>query len=245
MCSQIDFTFGIITNGSSDNFLCQIIDSIKIQNIPNYEIIIVGNTNIKQEDDTVIIIPFDETIKPAWITRKKNIIAQKAKYPYIVFLHDYIMFMDGWYDGFLKFKQLNEDFDVISNVIINYNNTRFRDWAIFPEFLKGNYGVTPHKNADKIINHGCLLPYDFQSNKDLNKYIYYSGGYFIVKKSFILEHPLDEKLSWGQGEDVLWCCETGKNTIFKFNKYSNVKLMKQKPCPYWQKELKDINLFVH
>lgn len=66
----MDFTFGIITTGEYDNFILDIIESIVKNNIPNYEIIIIGNTKIK-EMDNIKILYFDETIKSGWITRKK------------------------------------------------------------------------------------------------------------------------------------------------------------------------------
>ena len=84
----MDFTFGIITSGEYDNFIIQIIESILNNNIPNYEIIIVGNTKLK-ETDKLKILYFDETIRTSWITRKKNIIIWNAKYENIVLLHDY------------------------------------------------------------------------------------------------------------------------------------------------------------
>ena len=68
----MNFTFGIITTGNSDDNLNLIIDSIESQNISEYEIIIIGNSNVNRKN--TFIIPFDETIKDAWITRKKNLI---------------------------------------------------------------------------------------------------------------------------------------------------------------------------
>ena len=50
----MDFTFGIITDGNSDNFIKLIIESIIRNNIPNYEIIIVGNTCIIPNDKITI-----------------------------------------------------------------------------------------------------------------------------------------------------------------------------------------------
>jgi hypothetical protein len=98
----MDFTFGIITNGDNDNFITQIIESIIKNNIPNYEIIIVGNTKIKRTDK-IDIFYFNENIKSGWITRKKNIVVRNAKYENIVLMHDYVKLGDNWYEGFLKF----------------------------------------------------------------------------------------------------------------------------------------------
>ena len=98
----MDFTFGIITDGSSDDFIIKIIASIEEQQIPNYEIIIVGNSKITPTTH-LKVIEFDESIKNKWITRKKNIICEEAQYENIVLMHDYISLDTGWYKGFLKF----------------------------------------------------------------------------------------------------------------------------------------------
>ena len=70
------FTFGIITSGIDDR-IGRIIDSIESLNIPKYEIIIVGNCNLKRTNTR--IIPFDEDIKSKWITKKKNIITTNTR----------------------------------------------------------------------------------------------------------------------------------------------------------------------
>jgi len=65
----MNVTFGIITAGNNDHILSTVIESIIKQNIPYYEIMIVGNTSISHE--SVKKIEFDESIRPNWITRKK------------------------------------------------------------------------------------------------------------------------------------------------------------------------------
>jgi hypothetical protein len=54
----MEFTFGIITNGNNDTFLNKIIQSIINNNIPKYEIIIVGNTSIKS-NNTISVFYFN------------------------------------------------------------------------------------------------------------------------------------------------------------------------------------------
>jgi hypothetical protein len=102
----MDFTFGIITDGSNDILLEKLIESIIFQNIKTYEIIIVGNT--KLTNSNIIIIPFDESVHSSWITRKKNIIASTAKYENIVLLK-YIHLINH-----LKFNSFNESISISS-----------------------------------------------------------------------------------------------------------------------------------
>jgi hypothetical protein len=205
----MDFTFGIITGGN-DFMINEIIDSIEKELIPNYEILIVGVSNITRKN--VRVINFDENSRPSWITKKKNIITNESKYENIVYLHDYIKLIDGWYQGQLK---SGDNFHVRMDKIINNNGERFRDWSIWPH--NGN-------NMDQFIGRDCLIPYNMTH---LSKYMYISGSYWIAKKSVMIEFPLDENLSWGHGEDVLWSKKIREKYDFNMNINSSVFIMKK------------------
>jgi len=207
------FTFGIITDGNSEDNLNKVIDSIESQNIKEYQIIIVGNSYISR--DNTFIIPFNETIRPSWITRKKNLITVNSRYENIVYTHDYVVFESDWYKGFLQF---GEDFNVCMNKFVNPDNSRFRDWVIWPH--NDNF-------MDDIVlpNRECLIPYDITH---LSKYMYISGTYWVAKKSTMMEFPLNENLSWGQGEDVFWSKQVRQKYDFSINQFSTVKSLKFK-----------------
>ena len=55
-------------------------------------------------------------------------------YENIVYMHDYIVLDDNWYNGFLNY---GNNFDIIVNKIINSDGSRFRDWILNVHFLKG------------------------------------------------------------------------------------------------------------
>ena len=115
-------------------------------------------------------------IVPGWITKKKNIITQNAKYENIVYMHDYFMFDKNWYNGFLKF---GNNWDVCMNTIINIFGERFRDWVCWDKNDKQNH----RKN----------VPYNFSGKK-----VFISGSYWVAKKSLMIKEPLDESfLAWG------------------------------------------------
>lgn len=229
------FTFGIITAGGYDNFIIQIIESIKKNNIPNYEIIIVGNTTIK-EIDNIKVLYFNENIKPGWITKKKNIIVLNAKYENIVLLHDYVKLCDNWYEGFLKF---GDNFDFCITKITNADGKRFRDYTLFPyevDYL--NIFYSPGKDIDNYFNNYCLLPYNFVNNTKTNKYMYISGTYYIIKKTVAVNNLLNENLVHGRGEDVEYSKRLHmKGHIIKCNFNSDVVLLKQKNSIDWEKEI--------
>jgi len=231
----MDFTFGIITDGNFDNFIEIIINSIINNNIPNYEIIIVGNSQLNNTDK-IKIIKFNENIKPGWITKKKNVISLNAKYENIVMLHDYVSLQDDWYDGFLKY---GNNFHWCVTKITNNDGTRFRDYTLFPyevDYLNIDY--SPGKDIDQYFNENCLLPYDFINNINTNKYMYISGAYYIIKKNIATKFLLDENLVHCKGEDVEYSKRLHENgIIIKCNKYSSVVLLKQKNPIHWEKEI--------
>jgi len=228
-------TFGIITNskhhGSTDQNerLSTMISSIQSQNIPNYEIIIVGDYNTNEPNCKCI--EFDETIKPAWITRKKNIIAQKAKYDIIVYLHDYIFLDKNWYNGWQNFSF--DNWDVGMNIVINKDETRFRDWVVFQ--FDGNLGPNGAWQNNLPKGRNCIIsPYlpDYSYNQTKNMYI--SGSYFIVKKHIMLAEPFDEDFVWGQPEDIEWSFERVLPKYqYVMNTQSAVRLLHYKD-PVWK-----------
>ena len=231
----MDFTFGIITDGNSDNFIKLIIESIIRNNIPNYEIIIVGNTCIIP-NDKITIYKFNENVKTGWITKKKNIIAFKAKYDNIVMLHDYVILTDNWYKGFLNY---GNDFDWCVTKIVNNNGKRFRDYTLFPykvDYLNINY--SPGDDIDRYFNNNCLLPYDFVNTIKTNKYMYISGAYYIIKKHIATNFLLNEELVHCKGEDVEYSKRLHENNIIiKCNIFSSVALLKYKASIDWEKEI--------
>jgi len=162
----MNFTFGIVTSGLDERVQI-VIDSIEKLNIPEYEVIIVGNSNVQRDRTTVI--PFNENERPAWITKKKNLITQHAKYENVVYAHDYIYYKEDWYRGWLEY---GDDYKVCMNRILNGDGTRYRDWCIWPH--NGNYvdGLCTRQR-------GCLLPYDMTH---LSKYLYFSGAYWWVRR---------------------------------------------------------------
>lgn len=178
------FTFGIITGGGQNAYIHRIIDSIEEEGIPEYEIIVVGAFHYPREHTQVI--EFDEkTNPPLWITRKKNTIAQLAKYETIVFLHDYICLEKGWYNGFLQFQKETPDWDVVMCKIKEHTGERAIDWMGLPNDPK--YG-------------NVLLPYEYSNPKGM----YIPGNFFVAKKELLLLNPLDESRGWMDGEDIEW-----------------------------------------
>jgi hypothetical protein len=192
----MNFSFGITTDYSDQNRLNEIISSIRSLQIPNYEILIIGGQKPEDKQDVNHIF-FDESQKSGWVTRKKNTLAQAAKYDNVVIFHDYYVFEKDWYKNFLEF---GDDWDVCSNAQYLITGKRhFTDWVvwdspIFPRYTALNYDDWSH-----------------------TKYMYQSGGYFIVKKQFMEKCPLNEDMMWGSAEDVEWSLRMREIANWKCN----------------------------
>lgn len=220
---DLAFTFGIITDCSPDSCkrLPVIIDSIRRLHIPEYQIIIVGQADkirklpyLGPEEPHLEVIDFDETVKKSWITKKKNLITQHAKYENIVYQHDYIIYDSNWYSGWQKF---GDNFKACMNPITNVNGNRYRDWSIFPDIFFDD--VKAYSGFEKLE---CLLPYEEIS---LSRWMYFSGGYWVAKKSVMEEFPLNENLGWGEGEDALWSYHFRQKYQFSINAHSTVRIL--------------------
>ena len=192
--SNKDWSFCITTDYSNLKRLSEIRHSIRELNIPNYEILFIGEKDLSKNrfrSPDVRYIYFDESVRPGWITKKKNILANAAQYENLVMMHDYHVFDPDWYRNFLDF---TEDWDICSCQQRFITGDRVpMDWSLW----------------DKP---GCGrawgLDYD---NWGETQYMYLAGAFFIVKRDVMLKEPLNEDLLWNQEEDVEWSLRVRNN----------------------------------
>jgi hypothetical protein len=200
----MNWTFGIVTAGGQEDRINCIIDSIESQEglaPSDYEIVIVGGSVISRHNTTVI--PFDEEIKPNWITRKKNLIAEHAKHEQLAIVHDYLEFRPGWVKGFEEF---GDAWDIAAMRQTRRDGVRFLDWF---------------RKCPGIV----LLDYSDHSHVcDGSQYV--AGNAFAVKRGLLLAHPMNESLTWGQCEDIEWSAKVLPLARYKMNPHSEVRLLK-------------------
>ena len=238
--NKLGWSFCIVTAPGNEQILSEAIKKInqEFRNAP-HEIIVIGNPQLNpSEFEFTQFIPFKEqffklsltkhaiirvmgekSLKPLFfrygpICHKKNLAAKHAQYDKLCVMHDYVGIEPGWLSGF---EQFGNDWDVAMNIILNKDGTRHRDWMAWD-----HPAITNSSRGDGA----CLIPYD-----KYTKYMYISGTYFCVKRGFFINNPLDERLFWGECEDVEWSLRVREKTQFKMNVHSMVKYLK----------LKDIN----
>ncbi len=194
------WSFGIITNGQRDDWLESIITSIKKQKIPQYEIIVCGKYR-KRPEKNFVYIDFNERSDQGWITKKKNLIAEKAQFENLCLIHDRLIFNSNWYKGMKKY---GNAFEILGCIQEEKTGARAGDWVTF--------GGPIHK-LYKI----ATLDY-----KEWDYYMYLSGQMVIIKKSMFEKVLLDETRYWVNLEDVDFSFRTrDAGFIIRFNPYSS------------------------
>lgn len=194
------WTFGICTDGINTIYHSDIVSSILAQEIPECEIIFcTENTEYNRYGEGIRTI-YIGTDKPKWITKKKNTIANEASHPNICFLHDYASLGVDWYKYFEEFGYY---WTIACMPVLRPCGNRWWDWAT----------LDPHG----------LIPYTAQGFKDK---MYVSGTAFCAKKDFMLSHPLNENLIWGESEDVEWSVRIRDFWKLELNQLSIIKLLR-------------------
>jgi hypothetical protein len=201
---MINFSFCITSDLTDLNRVNNIIESIRTLKIPKYEILIISEIKnyILNTQPDIKQIYFDEDKSKKWITKKKNILAQNAQHENLVMMHDYFLFDSDWYNNFVSFEH---HWDICSNAQNFINGRRnYTDWVTWNDPLYPRY---------------TALCYD---NWTRTKYMYISGGFYLVKKHVAIDNPLNESLYWGQAEDVEWSLRVRDNYDIKCNGHSVV-----------------------
>jgi len=225
MKTKEGFSFIIISRDFE--FIPQIIDSIRTQNIPSnqHEIIVVGGKYKKTTD--YICVPFEDHKFPVHISAKKNIGTEFTRYDKCVYMHDYIILNDGWYEGYQKF---GYDWDLCMNVILNLDGERFQDWVSFDNPMC-KFSNRPWFQKEKWCPKGIERPYTpaLENYDSPNPYFLIPGYYWAAKQSWMTKHYIREDLCHCDGEDVEFSLRIRcKNPIYKMNKFSAVRTLKKK-----------------
>lgn len=195
------WTFGIITNGERDDWMEEILESIRALKIPHYEIIVCGKYKERKEDD-FIYIPFNERAERGWITKKKNLICEKAAFENLCIIHDRLVFDKDWFKGM---KQYGNVFEMLGCVQTDRETgVQAGDWLTHGGPLRARYKIARLNYEDWDYN------------------IYLSGQLTIMKKSIWKKVLWDETRYWGE-EDVDFSFRARDfGFIIRFNPFSKV-----------------------
>jgi hypothetical protein len=208
-------SFAIVTSGDNDQHLHNTVKSILDLDLESFEIIIIGRSEFP--NPSVKCVAFDESVRDGWITRKKNLAVSHSKGHIVVILHDYMKLNQDWTRSRVE-SLITSTWDVAMCRITNPDGTRWVDWTLWTQ---NSFGIRWWFNRT-LAN---LVPY---TSKNLTRFMYVGGAVMIVRREFMLDNPLDENLTWGEGEDVEWSLRVRKFWNYKMFPDISVSSQKQK-----------------
>jgi GT2 family glycosyltransferase len=161
-------SFVIITNGIKSEELLLQVKSIIDQNIPTYEIIIVGKTNQRFKLPNIYFIEDLYNADRGSLGGLRNKACSVAKYENLVISDDDMIFPKDWYINLLK----ASEFQILTTCIKNPDGTRFWDNACYMSPINGHVNLNYNEHDD---------------------YKYMSGG-----QSWLIKKLIWEKVKWDE-----------------------------------------------
>ena len=167
----MDISFIVVSNGKKREKTDLVLKSIHYQQIPNYEVIVVGDY---PEGVGYGLLLDQNAANKGLLGVMRNKASQATKMPYICVLDDDMILSLDWYKNLLKYEG---DFDILTSRVKLPDGTRFWDHACYQSPDKGHCLLEPEEDDDRL---------------------YMSGGQaWIMKREVADECKWNEKFSTG------------------------------------------------
>jgi hypothetical protein len=181
------WSFGIITNGKKLDSVNHLINTIIDQKIPEFEIIICGpyptNQNVDYRPIRILSdVELKEDIRFP-ISAKKNKIISDAKFENLCILHDRFSLPSCWFD---QMKLYGNYFDYLCLPTLDQFHNRFAvDWMTF------GFPLTR-----RLYRNNSLKYSEWSTD------LIIQGGAIVGKSKKMRRYKIDERLHWGELEDL-------------------------------------------
>ncbi|QRY79691.1 hypothetical protein JVX91_00835 [Pseudomonas sp. PDNC002] len=207
------WTFGLPVGPEDATVLNAVVQRILELDIPNKEILLCGvpGKNFRYFDQ-VRIVGEDITAPPVQICKKKNRLAQEARYNNLVILHDRVFLPSHFGEMVRRFGPRYPLMTLQSLFFDNVRNLgprRYSDYGMAMGSIgQGMKGL--HRTADEAVSiapalfaeierTGFCFASPMRYSKDLS---YPTGSLYICRKEVWNAYPLDESLLWTEFEDI-------------------------------------------
>lgn len=180
------WSFGMITTGQRLENVERYIDSIERHCPHPYEVLIASPVDLPHiaRRANVRVLRFTQRDELGWITRKKNLLASRARYSDILICHDRFWLTE---DFVRTFDDWGYAYGLAAMRVKLPDGRRGLDWAVV-------------SSQNQVCSTGGLLDY-----RAYSQYVYNPGGATVVRKAFWQDFPWNENLFWNEHEDVELC----------------------------------------
>ncbi|MGE0813473.1 MAG: glycosyltransferase [Vicinamibacterales bacterium] len=180
------WTFGLLTTGARLENVERYVDSIAAFCDEPHEILIVSPVDLGAiaRRPNVRVLPFAERDELGWITRKKNLICEQARYSDILVCHDRFSLTPDFCRDFAAWGYA---YGLAAVRVRLPDGSRGLDWAVV-------------SSQNHVWSSGGLLDY-----RAYSQYAYNPGGATVIRRAYWADFPWNENLFWNEHEDVELC----------------------------------------
>lgn len=200
------WTIAVMSGGGNETRLERIFDSVRGNNFPDVEVLIVG------PQPKCILPPFARHVEfrepeidaRVPICAKKNLVAEAARHDKLLIIHDRIALHDNWLAAVAR---LRPDWDTLCfpTEIAGAPHRRLADWCRYDSDSLETFHL---RRATRYFE---SYPADYRNlrhwNLDYTSYspfLMLNGGGFAIKRDVFRDVPYPEFLHWWEIEDGHW-----------------------------------------
>ncbi|HDM8440037.1 hypothetical protein AB8919_12035 [Yersinia enterocolitica] len=200
-----DWSFCIPVGPEDPTFLNKCVSRILELKIKKFEIILCGqpHKNFKYLDK-VRVVGTDIPAPPVHITRKKNVLAQEAKYGNLCILHDRVYLPLNFMDAMERYGDLYAFIGFQSYYFVDRFNLiprRYSDFNTIENGINKSFDFA-HMNKPRGDFFDDMR-YIYQAPQRANfGYDYLTGSLYVCKRNLWLNTPQNENLFWQEFEDT-------------------------------------------
>jgi glycosyltransferase involved in cell wall biosynthesis len=184
--------------------------------------------------DKVRVVGEDIPFPPVWITRKKNVAVEEARYSLVAVLHDRVLLPSNFADmlsspipvpvmGIGGLFSLSNNFNFIgrySDFNVLNDNSGQPKFSYLSELTPGVAGEFSLDSSLMMARGAAFFYYTNEEHQSHKKYA--TGSFYLTSKYVHSKHPLNENLFWEDFEDVEWglrCERQGIPHVFNSDYY--------------------------
>jgi hypothetical protein len=193
----VRYSFCIITDSQEPEKTIREIESIRAQNIPDYEILLAGDVSESLSKIVTLTLLMPDDAHAGRLGAMRNAVVKQARGEIVIVLDDDLYLHPGFYAGLMEY---GDNWDVLSCRILNPDGSRYWDWKI------------------SKMGYNRLIPYD-STDPDISL----TGGLLIARAWVFGRVTWDAERGFYQAEDVDFTNKLKDAGIrIAFNPYSTV-----------------------